>query len=158
MAWIAEKSELPIGANRASRGIQNVRGTAARHASIIAGQKSYADKCQVCHGPAGYGTDRYNSVPEFSPPPINGSEAFVHTATLSYSSRLASFLLNNMPPGASHDNPLLSPQEALDIAEFISVQTRPAAPGASNLSVFYTYLTNTAMEQWFGEKIDEERL
>jgi len=158
MAWIAEKNGLHIGQNRDSRGIQNVRGTAARHASIIAGQKSYAEKCQICHGPAGYGTDRYDAIPAFTPPPINGGEAFVHTATLSYSSRLASFLLNNMPPGATHENPLLSPQEALDIAEFISVQTRPAAPGASNLSVFYTYLGNTVMELWFKEKTKEENL
>ena len=63
-----------------------------------------------------------------------------------------------MPPGATHENPLLSPQEALDIAEFISVQTRPAAPGASNLSVFYTYLANTAMELWFAEEIEEDSL
>ncbi|MEJ2179624.1 MAG: hypothetical protein P8Y28_04110, partial [Gammaproteobacteria bacterium] len=35
MVWIAEKTGIPIGANRESRGIHNVRGTAARHASII---------------------------------------------------------------------------------------------------------------------------
>ena len=156
MAWIAEKSGLHIGENRNSRGIHNVRGTAARHSSIIAGQKAYAEKCQVCHGPAGYGTDRYDAIAEFSPPPINGSEAFVHTATLSYSSRLSSFILNNMPPGASYENPILSPQEALDIAEFISVQTRPSAPGAGNLTVFFNYLTNMIMEQWFSEKTGSE--
>jgi len=158
MAWIAEKNGLAIGENRESRGIHNVRGTAARHASIIAGQKSYVDNCQQCHGPAGYGTDKYDDIDGFSPPPINGSEAFVHTATLSYSSRLASFIYNNMPPGATHDKPLLSTQESLDIAEFISVQTRPSAPNASNLSVFYNYLTNTAMESWFSEKVGEKNL
>jgi len=158
MAWIAEKNEIPIGTNRESRGIHNVRGTAARHASIMAGQRSYIENCQRCHGPAGYGTDRFDDDPDFSPPPINGSEAFVHTATLSYSSRFASFILNNMPPGATHENPILTPQQALDIAEFIRVQTRPSAPNTSNLSVFYNYLSNTTMEWWFGETTGEESL
>ncbi len=152
MAWLAEKEQLRVGEHRPSRGIHNIRGTAARHASIIAGQKSYAQKCEICHGPAGYGSDRFDRLRDFSPPPINGSEAFVHTATLSYSSRFASFILNNMPPGATHEAPLLSEQEALDIAEFIRVQTRPSAPGTSNLAVFYNYLTNTVMEAWFGDK------
>jgi len=156
MAWIAEKTNLPIGSNRRSRGIHNVRGTAARHASIMAGQRSYVANCEFCHGPAGYGSDRYDNDTDFSPPPINGSEAFVHTATLSYTSRLASFILNNMPPGATHDNPVLTTQEALDIAEFIKVQTRPSAPNTNNLSVFYNYLTNTSMEWWFGETVDKE--
>ena len=149
----AEKTGIPIGANRESRGIHNVRGTAARHASIIAGQHSYQKHCQRCHGPAGYGTDKFDNDPNFSPPPINGSEAFVHTATLSYSSRFASFILNNMPPGATHEYPLITAQEALDIAEFIRVQTRPSAPNAGNLSVFYNYLSNTVMEWWFAEKV-----
>jgi len=156
MAWIAEKNNIPIGLNRQSRGIHNIRGTAARHASIMAGQKAYVAKCEFCHGPAGYGSDRFKNDSDFSPPPINGSEAFVHTATLSYTSRLASFILNNMPPGATHDNPVLSAQEALDIAEFINVQTRPSAPNTSNLTVFYNYLANTTMEWWFGETVKEE--
>lgn len=155
MAWLAEKNEIPIGTNRKSRGIHNVRGTAARHASIIAGQNSYKKHCQECHGPAGYGTDKYDDDPNFSPPPINGSEAFVYTATLSYSDRFASFILNNMPPGATHEQPLITAQEALDIAEFIRVQTRPSAPNASNLTVFYNYLSNSVMEWWFAEKVNE---
>lgn len=155
MAWIAEKNQIPVGTHRESRGIQNVRGTAARHASIIAGQVAYNKICKQCHGPAGYGTDKYDSDPNFSPPPINGSEAFVYTATLSHSDRFASFILNNMPPGATHEHPLLTPQQALDIAEFIRVQTRPSAPNASNLSVFYNYLSNTIMEWWFAERVSD---
>jgi len=155
MVWVAEKTGLAIGSPRESRGIHNVRGTAARHASIIAGQHAYKKHCQQCHGPAGYGTNKFDNDPNFSPPPINGSEAFVHTATLSYSSRFASFILNNMPPGATHEHPLLKAQEALDIAEFIRVQTRPSAPNASNLSVFYNYLSNTVMEWWFAEKVEK---
>lgn len=153
MTWIAEKSGLPIGTTRGSRGIHNVRGTAARHASIIAGQHAFQKHCQRCHGPAGYGTDKFDDDPNFSPPPLNGSESFIHTATLSYSSRFASFILNNMPPGATHEHPLITAQEALDIAEFIRVQTRPSAPSASNLSVFYNYLSNRVMEWWFAEKV-----
>jgi len=152
MVWVAERTDLKIGAPRDSRGIHNVRGTAARHASIIAGQHAFQKHCQQCHGPAGYGTDKYDNDPNFTPPPLNGSESFVRTATLSYSSRFASFIYNNMPPGATHERPLITPQEALDIAEFIGVQTRPSAPEASNLSVFYNYLSNTIMEWWFAEK------
>jgi thiosulfate dehydrogenase len=152
MVWVAEKTGLPIGTLRESRGIHNVRGTAAQHASNMAGQKAYNEKCQHCHGPAGYGTDRYQDDPYMTPPPINGSEAFVRTATLSYSDRFASFILNNMPPGATHDHPFITEQEALDIAEFIQAQTRPSAPGTGNLSVFYNYVTNTIMEWWFAER------
>jgi cytochrome c len=152
MTWIAEKNHLVIGENRESRGVQNVRGTAARHASNMAGQKAYKKYCEKCHGTAGYGTDRYDDNPNFNPPPLTGSEAYIRTATMSYSSRMASFILNNMPPGATHDEPVLTPQEALDIAEFISVQTRPSSPGTSNLTVFYNYLVNRVMESWFEEK------
>jgi cytochrome c len=76
----------------------------------------------------------------------------VHTATLSYSSRFASFILYNMPPGATYERPLLSVQEALDIAEFIGSQTRPSAPTASNLAVFRNYVANRLLGWWFGEK------
>ncbi len=158
MTWIAERSGIPIGAPRDSRGIHNVRGTAARHASIIAGQKSYQKLCQRCHGPAGYGTNKYDFDPDFSPPPITGSEAFVQTATLSYPDRLASFILNNMPPGATHEYPLVTPQQALDIAEFIRVQTRPSAPNTNNLTVFYNYVSNNIMEWWFAEKVPQQNL
>ena len=155
MTWIAEKSKIPIGQPRPSRGIQNVRGTAARHASNMAGQRAYIKNCQRCHGPAGYGIERYSHDPDFYPPPINGSEAFIRRATLSNPSRFASFILNNMPQGATHDNRLITPQQALDIAEFISVQTRPSSPGTGNLTVFYNYLVNNVMEWWFADKSKE---
>lgn len=152
MAWVAEKNGLPVGTMRESRGIHNVRGTAAQHASNMAGQKAYVNKCQQCHGPAGYGTDKYDHDPHMRPPPINGSESFVRTATLSYPDRFASFIYNNMPPGASHEYPLITQQEALDIAEFIQAQSRPSAPATNNLSVFYNYLTNSILEWWFAER------
>lgn len=154
IAWVGEKNGLPVGTMRASRGIHNIRGTAVQHASNMAGQKAYVEKCQQCHGPAGYGTDKYDNDPFLHPPPINGSATFVRTATLSYPERFASFIQNNMPPGATHEHPLITEQEALDIAEFIQAQTRPSSPATNNLSVFYDYLVNRAMELWFAEKTD----
>jgi len=151
-AWLAQKMKLYIGQQRESRGVHNIRGSSARHASIMAGQKAYIKYCQACHGMAGFGTDLYDKYPNFNPPPLNGNEAFVHTATMSYPSRFASFIHNNMPIGATHEKPILTKQEALDIAEFIRVQTRPSAPGTNNLTVFYNYLANQGMKIWFGHK------
>ncbi len=152
IAWIGEKNQLPVGTVRASRGVHNIRGTAAQHASNMAGQKAYVEKCQQCHGPAGYGTDKYDNDPFLHPPPITGSDSFVRTATMSYPERFASFIQNNMPPGSTHEHPQITEQEALDIAEFIQAQTRPSSPSTNNLSVFYNYMINRVMEWWFAEK------
>ena len=155
MTWVAEKNQLPIGSSRESRGIGNVRGTAARHASIMAGQKAFNKHCKRCHGAAGYGSAKYAENRDFYPPPINGPEAFIRGATLSRSSRFASFIYNNMPPGATHDHPTLSEQEALDIADFIRVQTRPSSPGTNNVETFYNYVSNVIMEWWFSDSAKE---
>lgn len=82
----------------------------------------YAAKCVSCHGPDGAGN------PQIPPgvPAVWGAKSFSVGASMARQSKAASFIWRNMPWGAGKT---LSQQEALDVAAYMSAQTRPDSPG-----------------------------
>jgi thiosulfate dehydrogenase len=89
------------------------------------GKQVYASKCSTCHGTNGEGLlaptgDVYTN------PPLWGPDSFNTGAGLFRISNLAGFIRNNMPFGeATHSAPILSNEEAWDVAAFVSSQPRP---------------------------------
>ena len=100
--------------------LKNVReGDTARGAVV------YAAKCQSCHGANGEGN------PDIPPgvPAVWGPKSFAIGASMSRQSRAAAFIWHNMPWGAGKT---LTPEEAMDVAAYMTAQARPDSPGKEN--------------------------
>jgi len=138
--WLAQKQNLKIGVIYPGRGIPMIYDTAGLGSSILAGEKVFKKTCRVCHGENAWGgtTIRVNGE---QPPPIAGPNSFNGTATTSRRPRLAGFIYNNMPPGATHDNPVLTIQESLDVSLYLQSLGRPSDFVHNNqVKTFFNYI------------------
>lgn len=96
-----------------------------RAASTENGKQVYLNKCQSCHGINGEGQLNPDGV-TYTTPPLWGTHSYNDGAGLYRLSNFASFVKNNMPFNqASHQNPVLSLEEAWDVAAFVNSQPRP---------------------------------
>ena len=90
-----------------------------RQASIEKGTHLFQSKCIQCHGRNGEG--QLNKVQtEFVYPPLWGAESYNEASNMHRTTKLASFIKANMPLGATWDKPLLTDEEAIDLAAFIN--------------------------------------
>ncbi|ULQ54065.1 c-type cytochrome [Flavihumibacter fluvii] len=95
-----------------------------RAANPEQGKMIYQEKCMTCHGANGGGLLLPDSV-GYVYPPLWGPNSFNTSAGLFRISKLAAFIKDNMPLGATHDRPALSNEAAWDLAAYISSQPRP---------------------------------
>jgi thiosulfate dehydrogenase len=96
-----------------------------RAASPEAGRLIYSNKCQSCHGPNGGGQPDLDGK-SFAIPPLWGAKSYNDGAGLYRLSNFAAFVKNNMPFGqANHGSPVLTLEEAWDVAAFVNSQPRP---------------------------------
>ena len=94
-----------------------------RAADPSRGRKLYESKCVACHGMDGQGTTLPGGEYQF--PPLWGANSYNDGAGLYRLSTFAQFIYTNMPLGATHQNPVLTPEEAWDIAGFVNSLPRP---------------------------------
>jgi thiosulfate dehydrogenase len=88
------------------------------------GNKVYIAKCQSCHQENGQGV--FNSeLSEYTYPALWGEHSFNDGAGLYRISNFAKFVKYNMPQGANYQNPMLSDEEAWDVAAFVLSRDRP---------------------------------
>ena len=98
-----------------------------RAASPVKGQIVYNQKCQSCHGADGEGLKQLNEV-SYAYPPLWGKHSYNTGAGLFRLSRFAGYVKDNMPFNqAKHDAPVLTDEEAWDVAAFVNSQPRPKA-------------------------------
>lgn len=95
-----------------------------RAADSTKGRMIYGAKCQVCHGAKGEGI-RATGSPEYVYPPLWGPASYNDGAGLYRLSNFAGYVKNNMPFGATYENPQLSDEEAWDVAAFVNAMPRP---------------------------------
>jgi thiosulfate dehydrogenase len=96
-----------------------------RAASPQKGRQVYINKCQTCHGTSGEGQVGLDGK-TFATPPLWGNHSYNDGAGLYRLSNFAAFVKNNMPFGqTSHGSPVLSLEEAWDVAAFVNIQERP---------------------------------
>ncbi len=96
----------------------------SRPADPIKGKVLYQENCTVCHGADGEGimnTDRN----AYTYPPLWGKHSYNDGAGLYRMSRFAGYIKANMPLGATHDSPILTDEQAWDIAAFVNSMERP---------------------------------
>lgn len=95
-----------------------------RPASPENGKVVFEKHCALCHGKDGMGIKHENNI-EWKYPPLWGAESYNTGAGLYRLSRFAGYVKANMPNGASFDNPILTDDEAWDVAAYINSMPRP---------------------------------
>lgn len=87
------------------------------------GHSLFAARCAACHRENGQGT---RTDQTFTVPPLWGPDSFNDGAGMAQTRRAAAFVRFNMPRGQEGT---LTDQQALDVAAFISQQSRPVFAG-----------------------------
>lgn len=97
----------------------------SRAADPVAGKKVYAKHCQACHGKEGGGLIHPDST-EWIYPPLAGENSYNTAAGMLRLSSFAAYVKNNMPFGTRYDKPVLTDEEAWDVAAYVNSLSRPA--------------------------------
>jgi thiosulfate dehydrogenase len=122
LKWIGK--DVPKGTKPAGAGLEELNYP-ARAADPDKGRIVFQTKCSRCHGDDGQGQFNHDSSFYFYPP-LWGDHSYNTGAGLFRISRFASYVKNNMPFGqASHSSPVLTDDEAWDVAAFVNSQPRP---------------------------------
>jgi thiosulfate dehydrogenase len=90
------------------------------------GAAVFAARCASCHGADGLGTKAEGG---YAFPPLWGPDSYNDGAGMARPVTAANFIRANMPFGTSYEAPVLSEQEAFDVAVFIDSQPRPHRAG-----------------------------
>lgn len=95
-----------------------------RAADPVKGKLAYTKHCLVCHGPEGAGFKHPDSL-EWRYPPLAGKYSYNVGAGLHRLSRFAGYVKSNMPHGTTYDKPVLTDEEAWDVAAYVNSLPRP---------------------------------
>jgi thiosulfate dehydrogenase len=119
--WVGrdvKKGEKPTGTGLLKLPFLN------RAADTVRGKQLYARHCSNCHGTQGQGMMADNAL-EWKYPPLWGAHSYNTGAGLYRISNLAGFIKANMPYGATYQKPLVTDDDAWDIAAFVNSMPRP---------------------------------
>jgi thiosulfate dehydrogenase len=123
-------SSVPIGEQLPGRATPPL-GLLSRAADPKRGGHVYEIHCASCHQPDGSG--ERNRAPGqtggYTYPPLWGPDSFNDGAGMHRLITSASFVHANMPFGASYSAPILSAEDAWDVAAFINSKPRPKRAG-----------------------------
>ncbi len=146
MKWLGEG--VPKGVVRGGTGIVKLKylDTAA---SPLAGRKVYVANCQSCHGIDGHGVLNDKDT-GYVFPPLWGNHSYNDGAGLYRLSNFAGFVKDNMPFGTNYHMPVLTDEEAWDLAAFVNSQPRPH----KNQSMDWKNITKKPFDYPFGPYID----
>jgi len=88
------------------------------------GKLIFMNNCASCHGSNGAGKLAADST-EYLYPPLWGRYSYNRGAGLFRLSKFASYVKNNMPFGTTYHNPVLTEEQAWDVAAFVDSQPHP---------------------------------
>jgi thiosulfate dehydrogenase len=124
MKWLS--TGVPVGASLVGAGTLPIKEP-NRAADPARGAEVYAEKCAVCHGDKGQGV-RHGEVGDakgYQFPPLWGPDSYNNGAGMYRLLTAAAFVKNNMPAGTTFADPVISNEDAYDVAAFINSQPRP---------------------------------
>lgn len=128
MHWVGKdvkKAESPEGAGLTSLPFLN------RAASPEMGKLVYQQNCIACHGDQGQGLLTTVDSVRINPP-LWGNHSYNTGAGLYRLSRFAAYVKVNMPLGVTFALPLLSDEEAWDVAAYVNSMPRPTYNSAND--------------------------
>jgi thiosulfate dehydrogenase len=115
--WLS--TGVPVGEEVVGRGMGAI--DTALKPDAVRGRQVYAQKCASCHADNGAGIGNPSGGYVF--PPVWGKASFNVGAGLARTYTAAAFIKHNMPLGQGDT---LSDQDAVDVAEYVAHQPRPA--------------------------------
>jgi thiosulfate dehydrogenase len=119
--WLSEG--IPDGAKLLGAGTLQIKEP-ARAADPDRGAEVYAQVCAACHGADGLGQRAQNGL-GYQFPPLWGSDSYNSGAGMSRLLTAAAYALHNMPLGIKFDVPVLTDEQAYDVAGYIVSHERP---------------------------------
>jgi thiosulfate dehydrogenase len=113
--WLGRN--MPLNSHTYGDDVENIKPI-ARAADPVQGKLVYEKNCQVCHGANGEGRPTEDGI-AYVYPPLWGPESFGMGSTMHRVLKAAAFIKNNMPFGTTWENPVLTDEEAFDVAAYI---------------------------------------
>ena len=120
-----------------------------RKADPIKGKTVFIQHCVECHGTKGEGKMLDNNL-EWEYPPLYGPDSYNTGAGQFRLSMFAAFVKHNMPFGTTFQYPVLSDEEAWDVAAYVNSMNRPQM----GLSGDYGNLAYKPFDYPFGPYLD----
>ncbi|WP_144606519.1 c-type cytochrome [Algoriphagus algorifonticola] len=146
MNWVGK--DVPKGEKPKGVGLYEVP-LLDRAADPEKGKSIYINQCQSCHGQEGQGLAKQDGS-GYIYPPLWGSNSYNQGAGLFRLSRFAGYVRANMPLGATFENPLISDEEAWDVAAYVNSMERPS----KDLSQDWPDISKKPMDHPFGPYSD----
>lgn len=115
ISWLGK--DVPKGKKAEGSGLMEIKFL-NRAADSVNGKLVYEQKCVVCHQKNGSGMLASNKK-AYVYPPLWGEHSFNTGAGLFRISNFAKYIRANMPNGATHDQPILTEEEAWDISAYV---------------------------------------
>jgi thiosulfate dehydrogenase len=138
-----EKDKIPRGS-----GIFKLKGM-KRACDPAKGLDVYVAKCQSCHQADGGGLLADNGK-SYTYPPLWGKNSYNHGAGLFRISNFAGYVKYNMPQGTTYEKPVLTDEEAWDVAAYVNSMPRPS----KDLSMDWPEIAKKPFDHPFGPYVD----
>ena len=124
MKWLS--TGVPVGASLVGTGTLPI-SEPNRAANPTRGAEVYGEKCAACHGETGLGVrnGKIGDAKGYQFPPLWGPDSYNNGAGMYRLLTASAFIKNNMPVGATFVDPVMSDEDAFDVAAFINSQPRP---------------------------------
>ena len=97
-------------------------------ADATRGEKVYADLCASCHNDNGQGEHDLSPRLGYLIPPLWGDDSFNAATGMAKLAYAAAYVRTNMPFGVRDQDPVLTVQQAWDVAAYMISKPRPPAP------------------------------
>ena len=121
MRWLS--TGVPDGAKLIGAGTLRIKEP-ARAADLGHGAEIFSNVCAGCHGPDGLGQHAPAGA-GYQFPPLWGADSYNNGAGMSRLLTAAAYAMHNMPIGTAFNAPVLTDEEAYDVAAYIIDQKRP---------------------------------
>ena len=119
---------IPAGAKTKGRGSGKM-AELTRAADPVRGHAVFVQTCAACHGQNGQGQRADDGAPGYAVPPLWGPDSFNDGAGMARLGTAANFVRSNMPHGADWRAPVVSEEDAWDVAAYLISQPRPHKDG-----------------------------
>lgn len=119
--WVGK--EVPVNTTPRGTGIRELTYM-QRAADPVKGEWVYNNFCANCHGKNGEGVQDQDQI-GYQYPPLWGKNSYNVSAGLYRLSRFAGFVKYNMPNTINYHNPVLTDEQAWDVAAFVNSRERP---------------------------------
>jgi thiosulfate dehydrogenase len=121
MRWLS--TGVPDGAKLVGAGTLQIKEP-ERAVDPGHGAQVYAQVCAACHGPNGLGQQAQKGA-GYQVPPLWGPDSFNNGAGMNRLLTAAAYAMHNMPIGTTFDAPVLTDEDAYDVAAYIISRNRP---------------------------------